>query len=52
MDGEVPWHVERKENTISRYAWLKTYGTARHGGKRAEETEQRIDTTASEETRG
>lgn len=47
MDGEVPWPVERKENTISRYAWLKDLWP-RRGGKRAEKTEQRIDTAASE----
>lgn len=40
MGDEVAWHVARKENTISRYAWLETRDAK---GKRAEGTEQRID---------
>lgn len=43
---EVLWYVERKENTISRYAWLKT-GTRRktkrkdiRGGREGREREE------------
>ena len=43
MDGEVLWHVEPKENTISRYAWLKTYGMARWEASKGNGTKNRCD---------